>query len=475
MSNSEAAMLTDLYEFSMANGYLHALPATEGVFDVFFRHVPDDGGTVVLAGLEQVVDVLRHWHFSEKDVAYFRSLHLFSEDFLHYLATAKFTCSVWAIPEGTPVFPREPLLTVKGPLVQVQLLETLVLNIINHESLIATKARRICSAAGGRPVMEFGARRAQGPDAATYGARAAIIGGCSSTSNVLTARLFGVPAAGTMAHSWVEAFPSELESFQTWAKLYPDNCAMLVDTYDVLLSGVPNAIKVFRELKRRGHRPVGIRIDSGDIADLAIKARHMLDEAGFSEAKITASNALDEYAIEALWAKKAPIDNFGIGEKLITSATAPVLSGVYKMAAIEQNGRLIPKIKVSDSREKLTLPGRKQVYRLYRQERAVADVIALAGETMNAPLTVWSADPLVANERKQLDEFEAVPLQQEIFDRGRLVFPLPTLGRITAASRRQLNELSSAVLRLDHPERYSVLLTDGLKQLQNRVKTLQQV
>ena len=321
-------LLTDMYEFSMANGYYLTLSHDKQArFDVFYRKAPDDGSFVISAGLKQVVDEVKNWHFSPDDIAYLKSLKHFSDDFLFYLTEAHNRCSIEALPEGTPVFPQEPFLSITGPLMDVQLLETLILNIINHQSLIATKAWQITSAADNRPVMEFGARRAQGPDAAIYGARAAIIGGCGSTSNVLAAKLFNVPAVGTMAHAWIESFPDELTAFRAWAKIYPDNAALLVDTYDVLQSGVPNAIKVFKELRAAGHEPVGIRIDSGDIAQLAKQARKMMDDAGFPDAKITASNALDAHIIKSLLNQGAPLDNFGIGERLITSSSSPVLSG----------------------------------------------------------------------------------------------------------------------------------------------------
>ncbi|MGL5884979.1 MAG: nicotinate phosphoribosyltransferase, partial [Bombilactobacillus sp.] len=342
------ALLTDLYEYSMANGFQHYLPQTRAVFDVFFRKIPDKGGLVIAAGLQQIVEQLQNFNFSANDLEYLRSLKLWDEDFLQFLANFKLDCQISSVPEGMPVFPREPLITVSGPIAQAQLLETLILNIFNHQSLIATKSRRMSQAAQGKPIMEFGARRAQGPDSALYGTRAAVIGGASSTSNVLAAKKFHIPAAGTMAHSWIQAFPDELSAFRKWATLYPDNAALLVDTYDVLQSGVPHAIQIFQELQAQGHQPLGIRIDSGDIASLAQKSRALLDEAGLTSVKITISNALDENIITSLLQQQAPIDNFGIGEKLITSFSSPVLSGVYKLAAIEQNGQLIPKIKVSN-------------------------------------------------------------------------------------------------------------------------------
>jgi nicotinate phosphoribosyltransferase len=464
------SLLTDLYEFTMANGFQAELAHDRATFDIFYRNVPDHGSFVIAAGLAQVLDALRQFHFDADDIDYLRSLHLFSADFLAQLTDFKLDCSITAIPEGTPVFPREPLITVTGPLVQAQLLETLLLNILNHQSLIATKARRICAAAGNRPVMEFGARRAQGPDAAIYGSRAAIIGGCSSTSNVLAAKEFGIPAAGTMAHSWIESFPSELDAFHAWAKLYPDNCALLVDTYDVLQSGVPNAITVFRELAATGHKPVGVRIDSGDITTLAHKTRALLDAAGFPEAKITASNALDEQVMSSLLSEGAPIDNFGIGEMLITSASSPVLSGVYKLAATEHDGQLIPKIKVSGTRSKTTLPGIKAVYRLYHKgtTQAFADLIALADEDIEAlsSMPVINADPLATQKDAFLTDVEAHGLQ-EVFDLHATPHEETDVFAIQAFSKQRLAELPAATKRLVNPDTYCVYITPALAKLQS--------
>ena len=469
--NMNQAMLTDLYEFSMANGYCATLPhEDQAVFDIFYRNVPDHGSFVIAAGLQQVVEALRDFHFEDADIQYLRSLKLYSDTFLDYLKTMKLACTVTALPEGTPVFPREPLLTVQGPLMQVQLLETLLLNIVNHQSLIATKARRITAAAEGRPVMEFGARRAQGPDASVYGARAAVIGGCASTSNVLAAQRFNIPAAGTMAHSWIEAFPDELSAFRAWAKVYPDNSALLVDTYDVLKSGVPNAITVFKELKTGGHHPVGIRIDSGDITQLAKQARKMLDDAGFPDAKITASNALDETVIQSLLKEGAPIDNFGIGEKLITSASSPVLSGVYKMAALQVNGQWLPKIKVSASREKTTLPSHKQVYRLYHRndQTAFADVIALADENLPAEIAAVNANPLATQTQVTLRDFTAEPLLKPVFPQAQE--PLTTdVFTIQKHMRSALSHLPEATQRLVNPDLYPVYLTPKLAALQQKL------
>lgn len=463
------ALLTDLYEYSMANGFQHYLPQTRAVFDVFFRKVPDKGGLVVAAGLQQIVEQLQNFNFSADDLEYFRSLKLWDEDFLQFLANFKLDCQISAVPEGMPVFPREPLITVSGPIAQAQLLETLILNIFNHQSLIATKSRRMTQAAQGKPIMEFGARRAQGPDSALYGTRAAVIGGASSTSNVLAAKKFHIPAAGTMAHSWIEAFPDELSAFRKWAALYPDNAALLVDTYDVLQSGVPHAIQVFQELQAQGHQPLGIRIDSGDIASLAQKSRALLDEAGLTSVKITISNALDENIITSLLQQQAPIDNFGIGEKLITSSSAPVLSGVYKLAAIEQNGQLIPKIKVSNDLAKLTIPGPKKVYRLYYEhtQEAFADVIALADEDVihSERITVVNSNPLQLQKPVVLTNFVAQPLLHPLdFSQKH---PVPTdVFAIQRTSQRWLDELPIETKRLPNPDIYPVYMTEALNKLQ---------
>lgn len=463
------ALLTDLYEYSMANGFQHYLPQTRAVFDVFFRKVPDKGGLVVAAGLQQIVEQLQNFNFSADDLEYFRSLKLWDEDFLQFLANFKLDCQISAVPEGMPVFPREPLITVSGPIAQAQLLETLILNIFNHQSLIATKSRRMTQAAQGKPIMEFGARRAQGPDSALYGTRAAVIGGASSTSNVLAAKKFHIPAAGTMAHSWIEAFPDELSAFRKWAALYPDNAALLVDTYDVLQSGVPHAIQVFQELQAQGHQPLGIRIDSGDIASLTQKSRALLDEAGLTSVKITISNALDENIITSLLQQQAPIDNFGIGEKLITSSSSPVLSGVYKLAAIEQNGQLIPKIKVSNDLAKLTIPGPKKVYRLYYEhtQEAFADVIALADEDLihSERITVFNSNPLQLQKPVVLTNFVAQPLLHPLdFSQKH---PVPTdVFAIQRTSQRWLDELPIETKRLTNPDIYPVYMTEALNKLQ---------
>ncbi len=381
-------MLTDFYEITMANGYFaNGFKDTIGYFDMFFRKVPDGGGFDIMAGVEQLVNYLSELSFTQEDIDYLRSKHIFREEFLDYLKNFKFTCDVWAVPEGTPIFPGEPIVTVRGPVIQAQFVETMVLLSINHQSLIATKTNRIVRAADGRAVMEFGSRRAQGFDGAIYGARAAYIGGCIGTACTISDRRFGVPALGTMAHSWVQLFDSEYEAFKAYAEEYPHNCTLLVDTYNVLKSGVPNAIRVFNEvLVPQGFRPAGIRIDSGDITYLSRKARKMLDDAGFEDCKICASNSLDEYIIRDMLMQGAKVDSFGVGERLITSSSEPVFGGVYKLAAVEKpDGTIVPKIKISENVAKITTPCFKEVWRIFDREtdKAIADVITLNDEVID--------------------------------------------------------------------------------------------
>ena len=382
MEKLNLTMLTDFYEITMANGYFCTDMADNiACFDMFFRRIPDDGGYAIMAGLEQVIEYLENLEFTDEDIEYLRKQKMFSEDFLKYLSEFKFTCDVWAIPEGTPIFPGEPILTVRGPVMQAQFVETMILLIVNHQSLIATKASRIVRAAAGRPVMEFGTRRAHGTAAAVYGARAAYIGGCAGTACTISDRDFGIPALGTMAHSWVQMYDDEYEAFKKYAEIYPTNCVLLVDTYNVLKSGVPTAIRVFKEMKPE---KMGIRIDSGDITYLTKQARKMLDEAGLEDCSIVISNSLDEYLIRDVIQEGACIDSFGVGERLITAKSEPVFGGVYKLSALEKDGELIPKIKISDNVEKITNPGFKTVYRLFDRDsnRALADVIVLDGETI---------------------------------------------------------------------------------------------
>ena len=382
MEKLNLTMLTDFYEITMANGYFCTDMADNiACFDMFFRRIPDDGGYAIMAGLEQVIEYLENLEFTDEDIEYLRKQKMFSEDFLKYLSEFKFTCDVWAIPEGTPIFPGEPILTVRGPVMQAQFVETMILLIVNHQSLIATKASRIVRAAAGRPVMEFGTRRAHGTAAAVYGARAAYIGGCAGTACTISDRDFGIPALGTMAHSWVQMYDDEYEAFKKYAEIYPTNCVLLVDTYNVLKSGVPTAIRVFKEMKPE---KMGIRIDSGDITYLTKQARKMLDEAGLEDCSIVISNSLDEYLIRDVIQEGACIDSFGVGERLITAKSEPVFGGVYKLSALEKDGELIPKIKISENVEKITNPGFKTVYRLFDRDsnRALADVIVLDGETI---------------------------------------------------------------------------------------------
>ena len=463
-------MLTDFYELTMANGYfVNGMRDRIAYFDMFFREVPDGGGFAIMAGVQQVVEYLKNLHFSKEDVDYLRSRGLFNEEFLQYLATFRFACDVWAVPEGVPIFPGEPILTVRGPVVQAQFVETMLLLTINHESLIATKANRIVRAAAGRPVMEFGSRRAQGADGAVLGARAAYIGGCCGTACTISDRDYGVPAMGTMAHSWVQMFPSEYEAFCAYAREYPHDCTLLVDTYNVLHSGIPNAIRAFDEvLKPMGLRPAGIRIDSGDITYLAKKARRMLDEAGYPDCKICASNSLDEYIIRDMLLQGAPVDTFGVGERLITSSSHPVCGGVYKLSAVEdENGVIQPKIKVSENVAKITTPGFKRLWRLYDREtnKAIADVIALHDEVIDDTKPYEIFDPVHIWKRKKVENFRAQPLQQRLFRHGECVAEEKSLPELREFCREQVNTLWEEVQRFDNPHRYYVDLSHPLWKL----------
>lgn len=468
-------MLVDFYELTMANGYLeNGLTDTLTCFDLFFRRVPDQGGLAIFAGLEQVVEFLRNLRFTDEDLEYLREKNLFSEKFLAYLADFRFACDVWAIPEGTPIFPQEPLITVRGPAIQAQFIETMLLLTVNHQSLIATKASRIVRAAEGKPVMEFGSRRAQGSDGALYGARAAYIAGCAGTSCAITDREFGVPALGTMAHSWVQMFPTELEAFRAYAKVYPDACTLLVDTYHVLKSGVPNAITVFQELKAAGHTPQGIRIDSGDIAYLSKKARIMLDEAGLSEVKIVASNSLDEYIIRDLLVQGAKIDSFGVGERLVTSRSEPVFGGVYKLVAAgtpDNPDALIPKIKLSENAVKITNPGFKTPWRLFDKETgmAIADVITLADEVIDDSKPYVIFDPEFTYKRKKLENFTAKRLQVPVFEKGVCVYECPDIQEIRAYCAAQMDTIWDEVKRFENPHAYYVDLSEPLWKLKREM------
>ena len=460
-------MLTDFYELTMAGGYFEeGYTEKTCVFDMFFRKVPDGGGFAICAGLEQLIESLENLRFTPEDIAYLRQCGLFSEAFLDYLANFKFACSVWAIPEGTPIFPGEPIVTVEGPAIQAQLIETVLLVNINHQSLIATKANRIVRAASGRPVAEFGARRAQSYDAAVLGARAAYIGGVTSTSCVMAARDFGIPVSGTMAHSWVQMFPSEYEAFRKYAELYPENCVLLVDTYNVTKSGVPNAIRVFDEVLRpAGIRPGGIRIDSGDIAYLSKRARRLLDEAGYPDAKIIVSNSLDEYIVRDLILQDAKVDSFGIGENLITSKSDPVFGGVYKLAAIKnEDGSYVPKIKISESVEKMTVPHRKAVWRIYDDEtgKAMADYITLYDEPVETKNGITLFDPVETWKERTFTGCTARNILVPIYEEGRLVYQSPSLEEIHEFCHSQIDALWDEVKRFEYPHRYYVDLSKKL-------------
>ena len=470
-SHQNMTMLCDFYELTMGNGYLQAGYGDRiTYFDLFFRQVPDGGGFAIAAGLEQVVDYIKGLHFEEEDIAYLRGRGIFCEEFLNYLKDFKFTGDIWAVPEGTPVFPREPLITVRAPAIQAQLVETYLLLAVNHQSLIATKASRIVRAARGRAVMEFGSRRAQGADAAILGARAAYIAGCSGTACTITDQCYGVKALGTMAHSWVQMFDSEYEAFRTYCELYPTNAVLLVDTYDTLRSGIPNAIRAFNEVLRpQGITKCGIRLDSGDMSYLTQKARKMLDEAGWPGCTITCSNSLDEYLIKDLLLQGACIDSFGVGERLITARSEPVFGGVYKLVAVERNGEIVPKIKVSENVIKITVPHFKKIYRFYGRDngKALADYMCLRDETVDDSGTLDIFDPDATWKRKTLYDFEARELLKPIFLGGELVYELPTLEEIRAYCAEQLDTLWDEVKRFENPHNYYVDLSQKLWDIRN--------
>ncbi len=464
-------MIMDLYELTMSNGIFDSeMRDTVTYFDMFFRRVPDKGGYAIMAGLEQLIEYMNNLTFTKEDIEYLESLKLFRSDFIDYLRDFKFTCDVWAVPEGTVIFPQEPIVTVKGPAIQALMVETMLLLTVNHQSLIATKANRIVRAAGGRPVMEFGARRAHGYGAAYYGARAAIIGGCSGTSCVLTAKDFGVKATGTMAHSWVQLFKDEYTAFKTYAEKYSDSCMLLVDTYNVLKSGIPNAIKVFDEvLKPLGKRPVGIRIDSGDITYITKKAREMLDNAGYSDCKICVSNSLDEYLIRDMIFQGACVDSYGVGERLITASSEAVFGGVYKLAAVEKDGAVIPKIKISENTAKVTLPGVKIPWRLYDNKtgKAIADVITLGNERIDDSEPYEIFDPVHTWKRKLVTDFTAKKLQVKIFEKGKQIYENPQVLDIAAYCKEQVNSMWDEVTRFENPHTYYVDLSEELWDLRN--------
>ena len=466
ITEQNCTMLCDFYQLTMGNGYFRTRHADRiAYFDVFFRRVPDGGGYAICAGLEQVINYIQGLRFSEEDIQYLRSKGIFGEDFLQYLRDFRFTGDIWAVPEGTPVFPSEPLITVRAPAIQAQLIETMLLLLVNHQSLIATKANRIVRAAQGRAISEFGSRRAQGASGAVLGARAAYIGGCAGTACVLADELYGVPATGTMAHSWVQMFDTELEAFESYCRTYPDSSTLLVDTYNVLKSGVPNAIKAFDNVLRPlGKRPCGIRLDSGDIAYLSIEARKMLDEAGYPDCRIVASNSLDEHIITDLLHQGAKIDLFGVGERLITASSEPVFGGVYKLAAVEENGVITPKIKISENVSKITNPHFKKLYRLYSKQtgKAIADQLCVYDETIDEtkPLTIF--DPDFTWKKKRLTDFTARELQVQIFRGGELVYEKPSLEEIRAYCAQQLDTLWDEVLRFENPHNYYVDLSKKL-------------
>ena len=467
-------MLCDFYELTMGNGYLAGgLGDKITYFDIFYREVPDGGGYAVAAGLEQVIDYVQNLHFDEEDIAYLRGRGLFDEAFLNYLRHFQFTGDIWAVPEGTPIFPHEPFVTVRAPAIQAQLLETYMLLEFNHQSLVATKANRICQAAEGRAVLEFGSRRAQGIAGAVTGARAAFIGGCAGTACTVSDQIYGVPAAGTMAHSWVQMFDSEYDAFVHYCKTYPTNAVLLVDTYNTLKSGIPNAIRAFNEvLKPMGITKCGIRLDSGDMAYLTQRARQMLDEAGWTSCTITVSNSLDERLITELLHQGAKIDSFGVGERLITAKSSPVFGGVYKLCAVEdEKGTLIPKIKVSENVGKITNPGFKKVYRLFNRTTgmAEADYICLHDETVDDSKPMELCDPQSRWKRKQMDNFRAEELLKPIFKNGRLVYDMPSLTEIKRNCAYQVSTLWPEVKRFDYPHQYYVDLSPKLMELKDRM------
>ena len=467
-------MLCDFYELTMGNGYFrNGYKDRITYFDVFFRKVPDQGGFAIAAGLEQLIDYIENLHFSEEDIAYLRGRNLFCEEFLDYLRNFRFTGDIYAIPEGTPVFPREPLVVVRAPSIEAQLIETFTLLTINHQSLIATKANRICRAANGRTVLEFGSRRAQGADAAIIGARAAYIGGCAGTACTISDQLYGVPAGGTMAHAWVQMFDTEYEAFKTYCETYPTNATLLVDTYNTLKSGVPNAIRAFNEVLRPlGISKCGIRLDSGDMAYLSQKARKMLDEAGWPECQISVSNSLDERLIQNLFLQGAQIDMFGVGERMITSKSEPVFGGVYKLTAVENDkGEIIPKIKCSENVEKITIPHFKKVYRLYNRDngKAIADYMTVHDEVVdeNEPLMLF--DPYATWKTKNVCNFEARELLVPVFLNGKKVYQSPALKDIQAYCKQQVNTLWDEIKRFDNPQTYYVDLSQKLWDIQQEL------
>lgn len=472
MTEKNLTMLTDFYEFTMAHGYFEkGMANRRAYFDMFFRRVPDGGGYAIMAGVQQLIEYFENLHFTDDDIEYLRGRKCFSDAFLEYLKDFKFECDVWAVPEGTPIFPYEPIVTVAGPMIQAQFVETMILLTINHQTLIATKASRITRAAQGRVVLEFGSRRAQSYDGAIYGSRAAYIGGCNGTACVISDRDFHIPAGGTMAHSWIQMFPSEYDAFKAYAEIYPDNCVFLVDTYNVLKSGVPNAIKVANEvLAPMGKRPHAIRLDSGDIAYLSIQARKMLDDAGYKDVQIMASNSLDEYLVSDLLLQGAKIDSFGIGERLITSKSEPVFGGVYKLSAVEDdNGNIVPKIKISENVEKITNPHFKKVYRFFDKQsgKALGDVLCVHDEVIDESKPYTLFDPIHTWKKKILTDYEVKPLLVPIFENGKKAYNSPDIHTIRSYCMSQLDTLWEQIKRFEYPQTYYVDLSKKLWTVKN--------
>lgn len=457
-------LLTDLYQLTMINGYFENNVHNDVVvFDMFFRKNACKGGYTIVCGIEQLVEYIENLKFSESDLDYLKTLNLFSDKFLDFLRDFKFTGDIYTVEEGTVMFPNEPIIRIKAPLYQAQLIETALLTIINFQSLIATKASRVCFAAKGDPVFEFGLRRAQGPDAGIYGARAAIIGGCTATANVLAGKMFNIPVVGTHAHSWVQKFDNELDAFEAYAKIYPNNCLLLVDTYDVLKSGMPNAIKVFKELKAKGHKPLGIRLDSGDLDYLSKECKNMLTEAGFEDVRITASNDLDEYCISNLKSSGSPINSWGVGTKLITSSDSPSLGGVYKLVASYKDGKYDPKIKISEDPEKITNPGYKKVVRIYNtQGHAEADLIMLEDESIDTtkPLTIFH--PVYKWKTKTFTNYTIKELLKPLYINGECKYEKKSVIEIQEYTRNELNTLWREYKRLLYPQTYKVDLSEKL-------------
>ncbi|MCD4827074.1 MAG: nicotinate phosphoribosyltransferase [Acholeplasmataceae bacterium] len=465
MDNRKLTMLMDFYELTMANGYFVDHKQNEiAVFDVFFRSIPDKGGYAIFAGLEQVIKYLQNLKFGKEEIEFLASKHIFDQGFLTYLENFIFTSDVYAMREGTPIFPHEPILVVKGPIIECQLVETMILLTLNHQSLIATKAARIVHAAKGRSVIEFGARRAHGYDASIYGARAAYISGVLGTSNTYVDFKYKIPALGTMAHSYIQSYESEYAAFKAYAHTYPDNCLLLVDTYNTLKQGIPNAIKIQKEvLEPMGKKLKGIRLDSGDLAYLTIQARKMLDEAGLPDCKITVSNSLDEYLIKELIHQGAQIDTFGVGERLVTARSEAVFGGVFKLSAIEVNQQLVPKIKISENVQKTTTPGFKQVYRFYDENcMAEADVMTLFDEEIDETKPYHLFDPNFIWKSKEIEKYHVKPLLIPIFQKGKLVYDIPTLDEIRAYHKKEFESLWPAVIRLENPHEYYVDLSEKL-------------